>query len=619
MRTIYIGDLHIDEKSIPELTDIFREIFSYGADRAVQLGDWYDSNKPSPLELNFGTDIAKQMIRHYGGGTVLDGNGRHSILHGESVTCYLQHLGIKTVGIEHETIIDNKRILLGHFMLNESKLEYGSGKYGIKDLKDYDYVLLGHQHCTSTDTEILTEYGWMFHHQIYKGLKVATYNINTKKVEYQPILHKYLYNYNGLMYEFAKRALVTPNHRNVIQRAKDRKMSIAYSYNVKENDKLLLNTKNWDYPTVKAKFTSNWAELIGYIIGDGSYENTNTSYFSIRIRTENKMVNYLKELLLKCKLDYTLSKEKYPRFRIPYTSLKNKKFLDLIKYRVSNRLLNRFLVSLPKSKLLKLYIGLMNSDGHFYNKPNRHVDNFSQKNIVNVELFQEICLKLGKVPTTYKRQAWRTKEIQHQVNIQSTDKGYISKSLGRRCDSMNKVKYNGEVWCPEVDNGTWVAKRNGKVFITGNSPQTLVENKIFHLGSTRFQNFNEVSDPYKQIAIIDNGVLTFIPLKSPTPMVQLNTGDVDCYLEEILPTINPKTKVKVVIHSFSIFKNSLDIIKEYKNKFVEFKVELKFEKNLVTANKEVKKDNLDEIVMEEIKKISDSEVRELLEAQFKEV
>ena len=297
MRSLFITDTHIEEKLIPESIDIFKEIFSYKADRIYHIGDFYNKNKPSPIELKFGTSIAKQMVDIYKDVTILDGNGIHSILHGESVTRYLKYLGIKTVGREHKETIDNKRILLGHFMLNESKLEYGSGKYGIKDLKGYDFVLLGHQH--------------------------------------------------------------------------------------------------------------------------------------------------LKQELLK--------------------------------------------------------------------------------------------------------------------------------------------------------------------------------DKIYHIGSTFYQNFNEVNDPYKQIAIIDNGVLTFIPLKSPTPMVQLNTGDADCYLEEILPTINPKTKVKVVIHSFSVFKNSLDIIKEYKNKFVEFKVELKFEKNLVTASKEVKKDNLDEIVMAEVKKIRDKDVRELLESQFKEV
>jgi len=34
---------------------------------------------------------------------------------------------------------------------------------------------------------------------------------------------------------------------------------------------------------------------------------------------------------------------------------------------------------------------------------------------------------------------------------------------------MNIVTYTGRVWCPSTPNGTFVARRNGKIFITGNS------------------------------------------------------------------------------------------------------------------------------------------------------
>ncbi|KKK57113.1 hypothetical protein LCGC14_3057770 [marine sediment metagenome] len=103
-------------------------------------------------------------------------------------------------------------------------------------------------------------------------------------------------------------------------------------------------------------------------------------------------------------------------------------------------------------------------------------------------------------------------------------------------------------------------------------------------------------------------------------MIELVTGDCPHYLEENLPKVEAKSKVRVVISSFSIFKNSLETIKKYKNKFVEFKVKLDFNKSLTTNKVEAKKENnnLDEIMLEEIKKITDKDVRELLEAQFKE-
>ncbi|KKL12335.1 hypothetical protein LCGC14_2536810, partial [marine sediment metagenome] len=157
-KVIILGDLHIEEKAIEELKDIFQEIFSYKADAIIQLGDFYEKNKPSPLELDFGTSIAKQMVEKYKDVTILDGTGKHSVLNGEHATRYLQHLGIKTVGIEHKIEIDGLKLFFGHFMTNQSLLEYGTGKYGIKDLKDYDYVLLGHQH----DPQVLVE-GKIFH------------------------------------------------------------------------------------------------------------------------------------------------------------------------------------------------------------------------------------------------------------------------------------------------------------------------------------------------------------------------------------------------------------------------------------------------------------------------
>lgn len=31
-------------------------------------------------------------------------------------------------------------------------------------------------------------------------------------------------------------------------------------------------------------------------------------------------------------------------------------------------------------------------------------------------------------------------------------------------------RWKGKVWCPTIEHGTWIAKRNGTVFVTGNSP-----------------------------------------------------------------------------------------------------------------------------------------------------
>lgn len=298
MKILFIGDLHIEEKAIPELMEIFDEIFSYKADMVIQLGDFYQSNKPTPQELEFGTHITSFLKDKYKKVIILSGTGKHDILHGESVVKYLRHLGITIVGQEYELKINDKKILLGHFMTNKSILEYGSHKYTIAQLKKYDLVMLGHQH----------------------------------------------------------------------------------------------------------------------------------------------------------------------------------------------------------------------------------------------------------------------------------------------------------------------------------NPQDITD-KIFHLGSVRYQNFNELHDQYKRIAVWEDGKLTFIPLKSPTPMIEIcpAEGAEEYDLTDKLEKLEPNTKVRIRLCSFTSFKNSLDILKKYKGRFAEFKLKLDFEKNLVKSSTPAKKkDNLKEIILAEIKKISDREVRELLQSQFED-
>ena len=45
----------------------------------------------------------------------------------------------------------------------------------------------------------------------------------------------------------------------------------------------------------------------------------------------------------------------------------------------------------------------------------------------------------------------------------------VNKYKFSKIGEKSLYKYNGKVWCPTVENGTFVAKRSGKIFVTGNS------------------------------------------------------------------------------------------------------------------------------------------------------
>lgn len=146
MRTLIIGDIHIDDSCIEELKAIFEEIRQREADRIILLGDLFHHNKPTPNEIAFATKLIYLLKKQYKEVIILTGTGRHEFIDGIPIVTYLKHLKAIIKEGEYRTTIDNKYCLFGHFMLHESKLEYGTGKYGIKDLKEYDIVLLGHQH-----------------------------------------------------------------------------------------------------------------------------------------------------------------------------------------------------------------------------------------------------------------------------------------------------------------------------------------------------------------------------------------------------------------------------------------------------------------------------------------
>ena len=149
-------------------------------------------------------------------------------------------------------------------------------------------------------------------------------------------------------------------------------------------------------------------------------------------------------------------------------------------------------------------------------------------------------------------------------------------------------------------------------------PQELVKNKIYHIGSVFYKNFGEVEDKNKQVVLIDNGKLSFIPLKSPIPMVDI----IDV---KKLNKIDPKTKVRLIIKSFEDYKRNVNHLSKWKEKFHTFEYKLDFKQitekkieEVIKEKKEPESKSLKLLLNEELNKIEDEEVKGLLISQFEE-
>ena len=155
-------------------------------------------------------------------------------------------------------------------------------------------------------------------------------------------------------------------------------------------------------------------------------------------------------------------------------------------------------------------------------------------------------------------------------------------------------------------------KKYFQVFLGHQHRYEVIKPNICQLGSVRFVNFDEAEDKRKVVAILqDFGTeeqkTLFVPLKSPIPMVQFelnkntNKNDIpegllaqtkDYNVKENafhaksstiltlrgeLDKLNPKTKVKVKIGDFDLFRQFLPLANKYSSKFTIFKYETDFE------------------------------------------
>ncbi len=140
MTKIIMTDPHITESAIPELENIFKEIFKQNADMLICVGDYYDKKRPTAKEVIFGTKWAYFFKKRFKKVIFLRGN--HDRTRDISAIDYLLYLGIEVV----DEYIDKDNIYYGHYMVNESKYGYGTAKCGIKELSKYRFVILGHMH-----------------------------------------------------------------------------------------------------------------------------------------------------------------------------------------------------------------------------------------------------------------------------------------------------------------------------------------------------------------------------------------------------------------------------------------------------------------------------------------
>lgn len=360
--------------------------------------------------------------------------------------------------------------------------------------------LSGEFACHSTDTFVVTPSGIKTKDEI-KIDDVVLGMTEDRRITETTVKNIFNYSYDGFLYEFKNtrfNLLVTPNHEiyfkdhranefikiKAEEVAKRRTGKILCSFDWQGKEQSIFDIYAFIEPVEhdlkhplkshpKAPLlplnTEDFMELVGWYISEGSlFICERGTYFQIRNST---YVNEITELLNRLNLDYGL--------------YENSKFIifhrDLAKYMMrcgtssSTKKIPRELMSFDKKYLLKLFNALMMGDGH----KNRHT--YYSISIQLLHDFMILAMKLGFNTTMkLKDKAGRksiirdrtikSKHDYYYINIAYEPSGYFDK----RQNCINKIPYQGIVWCLETDTGNFFTIRDGQPTLSGNSGKTQV-------------------------------------------------------------------------------------------------------------------------------------------------
>ena len=327
---------------------------------------------------------------------------------------------------------------------------------------------VGYQ-CMSEDTEILTEEGWKTHDDIKVGDIIKTFNIKTGKIEDLPIKKLFVREYSGKMYNIKNKIqdqLISPNHRMVRQTSNSKNKFVLEEVEkvmALKSPVILPIAADTNYKGIA--WSDEKIKLVAWLIARGCSEqphhknknSRNIKIYQSEIKN-NKDNKEIKNLLNHFNLKYSESKHKALGMSVNYFKINAE----------GSRLLHSWFDDESDIKFIPVDLFKANQkQARLFLETYNKVDGTSEFKISTTSVdmlygLQHMCVLAGygfttcfRKPTIGKKPIFVLKIIQH-------------KDTTITC--IKEVNYKGKIWCPNTDNETVIAKRNGKVFITGNTP-----------------------------------------------------------------------------------------------------------------------------------------------------
>jgi hypothetical protein len=304
-------------------------------------------------------------------------------------------------------------------------------------------------HCVSDDTELLTKDGWRGIDEVTVGTEFATFNPDTREIEYQPATKLFVYDYDGEMYHMSNTAadhLVTPHHK-MLYYTED-----GYPKEVLAEDFFVMGARLPVSGLVNRQdldmYSDDEVRLLTWCVTDGhlNYIRKDGTYNYEFGFTKQRKIERLQALLDRMEVAYARSalSNGVTKFYVNHLSPKFTKQL------------NDYHRSFSPRQVTILLEEWSHTDGSRADRRSPGCFTLFTNSDLHRDIIQELAALSGHKTTV-------------TTNVQVHSIGVRLNTFQVRCDGINKgvVDYTGRVWCPEVaPHHTVIARRNGKVFIS---------------------------------------------------------------------------------------------------------------------------------------------------------
>lgn len=324
--------------------------------------------------------------------------------------------------------------------------------------------------CLSEDTDILTPEGWKNYRRVKKGSVIKTFNLEKKIIEDSVVRKVFSRQYSGTMYNLKNRIqdqLISPGHRIVRNKFSTDRYCLEEIENASRLKSPLIMPIAAGNRNKEAKLNDEQIKLMAWIISEGTIEKKKERRVCYRVTIyqsalrNKKNCDEIRGLLKHFGLSYS-ERDSKASLGMPVKMMRldaesSRKIHGWFSTRDSVKFIPKQLLDMSQRQsriFLETYI---KGDGFEKSK-------ISLTDERLLDQLQQIIVNSGYGFTVLERPPTIGKKTIFVLRVIRHENTYVS--------DIRKVNYKGVIWCPNTDNETVIARRNGKVFITGNTPFT---------------------------------------------------------------------------------------------------------------------------------------------------